>query len=268
MNLVPHFQALYRDHSLRRENFNQRPWLRLLSGLLHELNTPDPNIDSNHPGVLLALGACFHALRPARVPAFAFAWLELISHRMFFPKLVLRRDVECARALLVLLTDLFSFQEPYLRNMDFTDGTRTMYRASLRLLAVLAHDFPEFVADNHLALCLAIPLNCFHARTIVLAAVPKMANLIELNDFKKIDTFAEMSQPCRINADLLAPFDESGLRNSLENFLNVVQGQDPSGRSAGATPNLVNAFLLEAMAAKVRLVLLLSRPSSMSSALS
>jgi hypothetical protein len=39
--------------------------------------------------VYLSRSTIFHALRPSRAPGFAYAWLELISHRMFMSKLLL-----------------------------------------------------------------------------------------------------------------------------------------------------------------------------------
>ena len=63
--------------------FDQRPYFRLFSNLLAHLNTPDPSLDSNNKDVLLAFGRCFRLLRPSRLPSFCFAWLELVSHRMF-----------------------------------------------------------------------------------------------------------------------------------------------------------------------------------------
>ena len=41
--------------------------------------------------VLSAFCSDFQALQPARLPAFAFGWTELISHRMFMPKLLLAK---------------------------------------------------------------------------------------------------------------------------------------------------------------------------------
>jgi len=43
-------------------------------------------LDAFNSSILGAFVDAFHALRPSRVPQFAFAWLELISHRAFMPK--------------------------------------------------------------------------------------------------------------------------------------------------------------------------------------
>jgi CCR4-NOT transcription complex subunit 1 len=106
--------------------FNQRPYFRLFSNLLAHLNTPDPSLDSNNKDVLLAFGRCFRLLRPSRVPSFCFAWLELISHRMFMAKLLISKQPACTVMFELLLVDLLEFMQPYLRNAGSTHThTRT-----------------------------------------------------------------------------------------------------------------------------------------------
>jgi CCR4-NOT transcription complex subunit 1 len=53
-----------------------------------EMHAPDSVLDSSHPQVLAAFASALLALQPLRVPGFAFAWLELVSHRCFLPRLL------------------------------------------------------------------------------------------------------------------------------------------------------------------------------------
>ena len=46
-------------------------------------------LESSNYQVLTAFSNTLHTLQPQRLPGFAFAWLELVSHRMFMPKLLL-----------------------------------------------------------------------------------------------------------------------------------------------------------------------------------
>lgn len=63
--------------------------ITLIAGLMQSL---DPLLDEQ-PSKLLndcfVLSTVFHALRPSRAPGFAYAWLELISHRLLMSKLLL-----------------------------------------------------------------------------------------------------------------------------------------------------------------------------------
>jgi hypothetical protein len=51
----------------------------------------------------------------------SFAWLELISHRTFMPKLLLSNPQKGWPLFQRLLVALFKFMEPYLRNADVSD---------------------------------------------------------------------------------------------------------------------------------------------------
>ena len=51
----------------------------------------------------------------------SFAWLELISHRMFMPKLLMSNSQKGWPLFQRLLVALFKFMEPYLRNADVSD---------------------------------------------------------------------------------------------------------------------------------------------------
>ena len=59
---------------------------RLFLSLIYDVTAPDKFLDAFNSTILGAFVDAFHALRPSRVPQFAFAWLELISHRAFMPK--------------------------------------------------------------------------------------------------------------------------------------------------------------------------------------
>lgn len=64
---------------------------------------------------MAAFASAFHALQPAVCPGFAFAWLELISHRAFMPNLLLVKQNKGWTLMHRLLVDLLIFMEPHLR---------------------------------------------------------------------------------------------------------------------------------------------------------
>ena len=66
--------------------FPQKVFFRLFLSLIYDLTAPDKFIDPFSSTILGAFVDALHAVRPSRVPQFAFAWLELVSHRAFMPK--------------------------------------------------------------------------------------------------------------------------------------------------------------------------------------
>jgi len=204
--------------------FNQRPYLRLFTNLLYDLNTPDPLLDSNNSEVLALLATHFRFLRPQRCPAFLLAWLELISHRMFMSKLLLSKQSGCSVLLARLLVDLFRFLQPYLRQAELSGALRHAYKGTLRLLLVLLHDFPEFLCEFHSSFCDVIPPSCIQMRNLILSAFPRSMRLPDpFTPNLKVDLLTEMQQAPRISNDaallLQQPMHRHTLLMPLEHYL-------------------------------------------------
>jgi CCR4-NOT transcription complex subunit 1 len=211
-----------RDGDRKKKTFNQRPYLRLYSNLLQDLNSPDPAMDSNNPDVVLTFANVFYLLRPARVPAFSLSWLELISHRMFMPKcLFIKVRSEPTHAMYKLIASLLWFLEPYLRNADLTDAVRQLYTGTLRLLLVLLHDFPEFLCEYSLALCDAIPSSCIQMRNLILSAFPKTMRLPDpFNPSLRVDNLPELSIAPRVQPEYMLLLDRTpAIKQALEGYL-------------------------------------------------
>lgn len=199
-----------RDQSQAQQGGNQaapsgsadfRPYFRLLVDLLHDFNAFDSALDTNNIQVLTAFAIACNNLQPALVPGFAFAWLELISHRMFMPALLLAKGQKGWILMHRLLMDLFSFLEPFLRKAELTDPIRILYKGTLRVLLVLLHDFPEFLCDYHVSFCDVIPPSCIQLRNLILSAFPRNMRLPDpFTPNLKVDLLPEITQPPRIPA--------------------------------------------------------------------
>jgi len=223
--------VLIRDHNSKNilenssgETFNQKPYLRLFTNLLYDLNTPDPSLDSSNIDVLNAFTHAFHTLRPSRVPGFAFAWMELISHRMFMPKLLISKPRRCSIMFKTLIVDLLEFLHPYLQNADLVEQIRLMYKGTLRILLVLLHDFPEFLCEFHFSFCDAIPTTCIQMRNLVLSAFPRNVRLPDpLTPNLKVDLLPEITHPPKIGCNVTEALVNSGLLRPLDEYLTTRQ---------------------------------------------
>ena len=79
-------------HEQRQQQFNQRPFLRLFTSLLSDLHAAEQQIQTVYVPMLTGISNIFHTLQPSQFPGFTFAWLQLISHRLFMPKLLLAEN--------------------------------------------------------------------------------------------------------------------------------------------------------------------------------
>ena len=146
--------------------------------LFLELNSPDAILENINFQVLTAYCNMLHILRPAKAPGFAFAWLEIVSHRVFLGRILAQTAGQKGWPMFAqLLVDLFKFLSPFLRNAELAKPVHRLYRGTLRVLLVLLHDFPEFLCDYHYSFCDVIPPNCIQMRNLILSAFPRNMRL-------------------------------------------------------------------------------------------
>jgi CCR4-NOT transcription complex subunit 1 len=101
------------------------------------------------------------------------------------------------------VVSLLRFLEPYLRNAALSEAVRLLYRGTLRVLLVLLHDFPEFLCENHFALCDAIPPSCIQMRNLILSAFPRNMRLPDpFTPNLKVDLLPEITQAPRVLPDV------------------------------------------------------------------
>ncbi|PFH31998.1 hypothetical protein BESB_019390 [Besnoitia besnoiti] len=166
---------------------------------------------------LLSFAEHLALLSPTRVPAFAFAWLGLVGHRVFMPRLLKSgRGWACLHRLLLLH---FEFLHPFLRNAALTDSIRLLYKGALRILLVLLHDFPEFLCDYHFSFCDVLPLNCVQLRNVVLSAFPRNMKLPDpFLPNLKVDLLADIKTVPRILSSFTVTLLQKGLKKDVDTF--------------------------------------------------
>lgn len=104
----------------------------------------------------------FHILRPTKAPGFVYAWLELISHRIFIARMLAHTPQQKVHVCLIimymtvnlphlmsltdllmsflswqgwpmyaqLLIDLFKYLAPFLRNVELNKPMQILYKVS------------------------------------------------------------------------------------------------------------------------------------------
>merc|ERR1719160_23575 len=200
--------------------FNQRPFFRLFLCMLMDMNTADHVIEPINFHNLSALSNALQQCNPSRRPSFVFAWLELISHRLFMPKMLTAKGQRGWVLYQRLISQLFIFIEPYLRNLQLTDSMRLLYKGTLRVLLVLLHDFPEFLSDNHFLFCDVLPVCCVQMRNLVLSAFPRNMKLPDpFMPNLKVDLLPDIKVAPRILSNYTTTLLQLHLKTDVDNFL-------------------------------------------------
>ncbi|KAL5134610.1 CCR4-NOT transcription complex subunit 1 [Glycine soja] len=246
---------IIKDAEEKNALFNPRPVFRLFINWLLDLGLLEPVTDGANLQILTVFANAFHALQPLKVPAFSFAWLELISHRSFMPKMLTGNGQKGWPYIQRLLVDLFQFMEPFLRHAELGEPVRVLYKGTLRVLLVLLHDFPEFLCDYHFTFCDVIPSSCIQMRNIILSACPRSMRLPDPSTPKlKIDLLQEINQSpsilSEVDAALKAKQIKTHTRQPSWSFLSELKYKlllSPNeAASAGTRYNrpLINSLVL------------------------
>ncbi|KAL3009797.1 hypothetical protein AAZX31_07G103500 [Glycine max] len=206
---------IIKDAEEKKASFNPRPLFRLFINWLLDLGSLEPVTDGAN-------------LQPLKVPAFSFAWLELISHRSFMPKMLTGNGQKGWPYIQRLLVDLFQFMEPFLRHAELGEPVRVLYKGTLRVLLVLLHDFPEFLCDYHFTFCDVIPPSCIQMRNIILSAFPRSMRLPDPSTPNlKIDLLQEITQSPRILSEVDAALKAKQMKVDVDEYLKTRQQSSP-----------------------------------------
>ncbi|KAJ9438483.1 General negative regulator of transcription subunit 1 [Diplonema papillatum] len=226
-------QVPLQEGQVPQDEFKQQPFFRFFSNLLLALNPSHEGEASYNTEMLVLFSGMFHHLAPSRVPGFAFGWLELIAHRIFMPKLLLKNEPGWPH-FQRLLVDCLRFLEPSLRKVELTQPVKLFYKGTLKVLLVLLHDFPEFLCNYHFSFCDVIPQTCIQMRNVILSSFPRTMKLPDpFTPNLKVDRLSEIARP----PDILSKYKEAMMDpkaavtlQEVDDFLN---GKAPDDWLAG-----------------------------------
>ncbi|KAI0142710.1 Not1-domain-containing protein [Xylariaceae sp. FL1272] len=170
-------------HMSRGVQFNQRVFFRLLSMLMHSADALFVDeLQHCRKDFLLFLADVFVEINPERIPGFTFEWVALVSHRQFLPHLLSVSESSWGWAPYskILQIPLRNLSEQF-KSIDVLLQVKDYYRAVLKLLLVISHDYPEFMSANASELCSSIIPHLRQMRNAILHCRPTRSELEEGN---------------------------------------------------------------------------------------
>lgn len=235
MNLI--LLVLNHHHVMRGEAFNQKVFFRLFSTMMHEFDLIAGQFsDAERKQFYLVFADALLKLQPSRYPGFIFAWIALISHRDFMPYLLRLPHQSGWERLVQLLESLLLFLGELLKQLHISPVTKDIYRGALKVLVVLQHDSPEFLASNHVRLCAAIPPHCIQLHNMILtsgpAALSKMPD--PLQSGLKIDRIEDIRESPPISFDAETPLKQADLLELIDQALQSGPSEDAVAHIAHA----------------------------------
>ncbi|TQV97696.1 hypothetical protein V2A60_006571 [Cordyceps javanica] len=219
--------VLYHHHTNRGEHLNQRIFFRLFSMLLHELHGICDQLSEEESGqIILTVASRMEPLGPFHLPGFVFGWLALLQHRSLLPILLSIPDYAGWKPFSKLLCQLLDCLSEQLKAFSVSPVAKDLYRATLKLLVVLQHDFPEFVAAHHVDIYKSILPHCTQLLNAVLAANPQHGYAKIIAKSKGSPLREETKVYPGLVDDAKVVLQQAGLLEGLEE---VVQGAASEG---------------------------------------
>lgn len=208
-------------HHQHSEHFPQKVFYRLFAGIITEIQSSRTALAGLEENMMLVLGRAFLAMQPRFLPGFAFGWVTLISHRMFMPAMLKLADDAGWNVYLQLTEQLLKYVGQLIKPVNVNAIARDLYRAVLRILLVLHHDFPEFLAENHVRLCDAIPAHCAQLRNLVISAYPSAYPELPDPFSSRLDAdrFEDMRKAPTSRYDFNEELELAGIKTLLETLL-------------------------------------------------
>lgn len=174
-----------KDHEEKDSDFNERPYFRLISNLFYEWSKirghnfakiTDPKTRRELRKFDNDFYNCFasflHAMQPFAFFGFTFAWVSLISHRMFLPMILSLPKKTGWEIFMLLIIDLFKFLDKYTKKDLVSDAISVVYKGTLRIILGISNDFPDFLIENHYELMNNIPCTYLQLRNVILSTIP------------------------------------------------------------------------------------------------
>ena len=207
--------VLVQEHDLLQHLWNERAYFRVFSSIFSfwsGASALDASATAPFDAMFFTTMAdVLNSLQPLLYADFAFAWISLVSHRMFLPRLLELPAHRGYHSAVRLLTSLLKFQRTYAREKH--DALAVLLKAVHRIFAALAHDYPDFLCACHYQLTTAISGDYTQLRNIVLSAMPKHAAAPSTDG--AVDVADAPSEPVR--APVVSPYTKNLDYHALPN---------------------------------------------------
>lgn len=141
---------------------------------------------------------------------------------------------------MTLFEILLTYAGELVKPLEPSQLARDFYRGVLRVLLVMHHDFPEFLAENHFRLCNVIPVHCTQLRNLVISAFP--SSFPELPDpftaGLKVDRFEETRKMPIVRGDIEGVLSAADVKEVIDEIF--AASGDPTDSSISRILDAIN----------------------------
>jgi len=228
-SLLANVVVVFNHHyETRNDSLCGKVFFRFFSSLLYEFRKVENQLSDYADRILELFADCFLVLQPTFFPLFAFHWTTLICHRYFMPKLLATSKGQpiFTRLLCIYL----SWIGMLLKEQQSLQGVvKILHQGALRLLLVLHHDFPTYLAEYYFPIVDAIPTECTQLRNLVLSTLPP--TLAEFPDpfatGLNVKTLPAIKDSPNVCGDFSSALQKADLKDLVDSIIHG--SQEPAG---------------------------------------
>ena len=230
------FKTFHHDYVKTNLNFNQRPYYKLFYTfivLLDKFNNNDKVFNSENTKIqyMNLLAEFFRILAPSNYPAFAFAWLDLISSKPFINSFLCdidspdkEKNTHVLESYLYLIIDLISFLKNCGNNNINENTSKIFMDYVYKYIFLLSSSFPEFVSGYYYICLISLPHEDTYMqfKNLILSTTPKNIpeNIKNLNFVDK-DIAQEIANNTLGNIKIENLFDISSILKQYQ-FMSTI----------------------------------------------
>lgn len=221
-------------HAVKRaEMFNQRVFFRFFSVLIYASKEFFEAQDAvpTWAEMLLKIAARLGSLGPDLMPGFVYGWIALVFHRGFLPEIMKLQDDGGWAAYTKLVKQLLEFAGESLKDVELSDTASKLYEATAKLLVVLEHDYPQYVATQSTALLASIPPHC-----------TQLINTILFASSNKIPDPMAATNPTDAEAQTPYAFENAAASLQSMGLLDILNSALDNGPSEDAVAHMTHAI--------------------------
>ncbi|EEB08442.1 CCR4-Not complex subunit Not1 [Schizosaccharomyces japonicus yFS275] len=228
-------------HNSMSEFVHQKTFFRLFSSILCLLDENKQYFSACNNELLSVFSEVVLAIQPTTFPAFSFAWLGLISHRCFMPRLLLSQKRKLEELYSDILISFLSFLGEQLEK-PIRPQNKLLYNGFLRIMLVLLHDFPAFLTKYCFEVVSFVPPACTQLRNMILSAFPSELQLPDpFAQGLKVGRLPDISRAPAMSARLVDQIQTFSQANELTQAFSATRPMDAARkllRSLTAVPNV------------------------------
>ena len=240
MSLYSVFRVLSLDYIKNNVNFNQKPYLKILTNLIklfYESNSDELNEPHKKYQYFAIITDFLKLLKPSNFSGFSFAWLELIGNSMLISQmiasdgklndndkkiLIIKQEKYCE-----LLSESLSYLSTKSDDIMKDFNTRFYFDQVIRLFYLLSHSYPEFFISYYIPLITSLPITqgefeldgFVQLKNIILSASTSTAFIDFFKEDFKIENIPDTKKTPIINFDVISKLKEKGFKDIIDDIL-------------------------------------------------